>query len=359
MRLLDRYLLGQFLSWFAASLATLLTLFVVIDLFERLDIFVDYKTPLPVIARFYAYGLTNILTQVLPLAMLLGATLSLGQLRKNNELTAMQSSGQSPWRLTRPLLIVAAFLSAGQYLLNERYAPNHYVENKRILMEEIKKISAADPQSQTNVRLIGGGSRFWVAQFFDAKNAALRNVSLQTLRAPSLSRRIDAERASYEDGIWLFERGYLRVFVDSTEVAVPFRRFASSALTEEPSDFARRNLDPFHAGMAQLLRFAKRVQESGGETQKHMTNFHLRASYPLSGVIMVLLGAGLGMRVIRGGSLALGIGVSLAIGFSFFGLIRVGQALGYNGTLPPAAAAWLGNAVFLALGAFIFRKVAH
>lgn len=91
MRLLDRYLLGQFLSWFLTSLLTLLTLFIVIDLFERLDVFVDYKTPVPVIARYYGYGMTNILTQVLPLAMLLGAILSLGQLRKNNELTAMQS----------------------------------------------------------------------------------------------------------------------------------------------------------------------------------------------------------------------------------------------------------------------------
>ncbi|MEZ4649144.1 MAG: LptF/LptG family permease [Candidatus Eisenbacteria bacterium] len=360
MRLLDRYLLGQFLAWLFASLLSLVMLFIVIDLIERLDTFVDYKTPFPVIARYYGYGLTTILTQILPLSMLLGAILSLGQLKKTNELTAMQSAGQSPWRLARPLLLAGLLLSAAQYVLNERYAPYHYVENKRILMEEIKKISTADRESQANVRLIGGAGRFWVAQFYDARTAGLRSVTLQALAAPTIRWRIDADRASYqEDGVWRFERGYLRVFQDSTEYTMPFKEYVTTVLSEEPADFARRNLDPFHAGMAELLRFANRVKESGGETQKHMTNFHLRASYPLSGVIMVLLGAGLGMRVIRGGNLALGIGVSLAIGFGFFGLIRVGQALGSNGTLPPAAAAWLGNAVFLLLAIFLFRRVAH
>lgn len=360
MKLLDRYLLGQFLAWFLGSLFALVMLAVLFDLFERLDVFVDYRTPLPVIARFYGYGLTTILAQILPYAMLLGAVLSLGQLHRHNELTAMQASGQSPWRLARPLVIVALLLCAMQYVVNEGFAPYHYVENKRILMEEIKKISAADPESQTHVRLIGSGGRFWFAQFYDAKGASLRRVTLQTLDPPTLSRRIDAERAQYEaGGVWRFEDGYLRIFRDSTETSIRFQEYATSALTEEPRDFARRNLDPFHSGMRELLRFARRVRESGGETQKHMTNFHLRASYPLSGLIMVLLGAGLGMRVIRGGNIAVGIGISLAVGFAYFALIRFGQALGYNGTLPPAVAAWIGNVVFLGLAAFIFRRLAH
>jgi lipopolysaccharide export system permease protein len=359
VKILDRYLLGQFLSWSAIGLATFVLLFVVVDLFEKIDIFVDYKTPVTTIVKFYAYGLTTIITQVLPVALLLGALLSLGQLRKFGELTAMQASGRSPWRLAAPLLLAALFLSILQYGLNERFAADHYLQKERILTEDIKKLSAADRESQANVRLLGRGGRLWVAQFFDARTEVLRNVSLQWLRPPTLAARIDAERARFDGEAWRFERGYLRVFHDSTETVLPFRAFASSEITEIPQDFTRRKVDPFRAGMKELLQYARRVGESGGETQAYMTDFHLRASYPLSGLILVVLGTGLSLRVIRGSGFVVGIGVALAVGFTYLALIRAGQALGYHGTLPPALAAWIGNIVFGLIGGFIFWKVAR
>ncbi|MEZ4653610.1 MAG: LptF/LptG family permease [Candidatus Eisenbacteria bacterium] len=359
MKILDRYLLRQFLAWSAIGLVTFVLLFVVVDLFEKIDLFVDYKTPVGTIARFYAYGLTTIITQVLPVSLLLGALLSLGQLRKFNELTAMQASGRSPWRLSRPLLAAALLLSIAQYGLNERFAAEHYLEKQRILTEEIKKLSAADRESQANVRLLGAGRRFWVAQFFDARSQILRNVSVQWLTTPTLSARIDAERARYTDGVWRFERGFFRTFHDSTEVILPFRAMADSRIAERPEDFARRKVDPFRAGMKELLQYARRVGESGGEVQAYMTDFHLRASYPLSGLILVVLGTGLSLRVIRGSGFVVGIGVSLAVGFAYLAVIRAGQALGYNGTLPPALAAWLGNLVFGTIGGIIFWRVAR
>jgi len=359
MRLLDRYLLGQFLLWAVGGLLTFVGLFVIIDLFERIDTFVDYKTPAAIILRYYGYGLTTIITQVLPLALLLGTLLSLGQLRSNNELTAMQASGQSPLRLAAPLLGLAFFFCLIHYYISEEHSASHYAEQKRILVEDIKRISEGDRQSQTNVRLLGGGNRFYVAQYYDAKRFTLRSVSVQFVDPPTLDLRIDAARAVYDRGVWRFEKGFYRSFGDSTEVTLAFDAFASTLLSEVPTDFARRRIDPFRAGMRELWRYAKRVGESGGETQKYMTNFHLRASYPLSGLIMVFLGAGLSMRVVRGNSLVLGIGLSMAVGFAYFSLIRTGQALGYSGTLPPALAAWLGNLVFILIGMIVFRRLAR
>lgn len=359
MRILDRYLLGQFLGWSFISLGTLVAFFIVVDLFERIDVFVDYKTPVPVIVRFYAYGLTTILIQVLPLVLLLGTLLSLGQLRRFQELTAMQASGCSPWRLARPLLLTGLVVSLAQYGIAERYSAEHYAKKQRILTEEIKRLSGADRESQSAVRLLGRGSRFFVAQFYDARSQTLRQVSLQKLASPSLASRIDAERAQFTDGVWRFEKGFYRTFEDSMEVAYAFGAYASTAIEERPEDFARRKVDPFVAGMAELRRLAQRVGESGGEVQEYWTDFHLRASYPLSGLILILLGAGLSMRVIRGGGVVYGIGISIAVGFAYLTLIRIGQALGYEGVLPPPLAAWMANLLFASLGTWIFWRVAR
>jgi lipopolysaccharide export system permease protein len=271
----------------------------------------------------------------------------------------MQGSGESPWRLARPLLLAGFIISLAQYALNESIVPSFYSEQKRILTEDIKRQSVADRQSCSGIRLLGSGGRFFVAQFFDARASQLRQVSVQVKDGPILLERIDAKLARYQEGDWIFEDGVIRVFGDSTESAARFRRYATSEVTEVPLDFARTDEDPFHMSMRSLLAFARRLEEYGGETQKHMTNFHIRASFPLANLIMVLLGAALSLRIVRGSPVALGIGLSVSIGFAYFAFIRMGQALGYNGTLPPVVAAWLANVVFAVIGLFLFRKIAR
>jgi lipopolysaccharide export system permease protein len=338
VRILDRYLLREFLLYSLLGISTFIGLFIVVDLFDKLDVFVDHRTPFSTVARFYVYGLPAILTQVLPVALLLGALVGLSMLRKNNEITAMQGAGQSPWRLARPLLLVSLLVSLAQYGMNELVGPQFHARQRRIMSEEIKGLSDPDRENRSEIRLLGSGRRFWIARFYEGRAQTLRGVSVQFLDQPTLRRRIDAAAARWRDRSWRFETGYYRVFHDSFRTA------------------AR---DPFYMNMRDLLTFAHRLRESGGEVQRHLTNFHIRASFPLADLIMVLLGAALSLRVVRGGNLAIGFGISMSIGFAYFALIRVGQALGYNGNLPPMLAAWMSNIIFGALGALLFWKVAR
>jgi lipopolysaccharide export system permease protein len=359
VKILDRYLLREFVLYSLLGISTFVALFILVDLFEKLDIFVDHRTPLLTVARLYAYGLPSILTQVLPVAVLLGALLGLSTLRKNNEITAMQGAGQSPWRLARPLLLAALALSIAQYGMNELIGPQAHARQQRILAEEIKGQSDPGRENRSEVRLLGGGRRFWIARFYEGRTRTLREVSVQFLNQPALRRRIDATAARWRDGSWRFEDGYYRVFHDSTDTVLRFRAYGTNEIEELPDDFRATVRDPFYMSMRNLLVFARRLRESGGEVQKHMTNFHLRVSFPLADLVMVLLGAALSLRVVRGGNLAVGFGISVAVGFTYFALIRVGQAFGYNGNLPPLLAAWLGNLVFATLGGFLFWKVAR
>jgi lipopolysaccharide export system permease protein len=359
VRILDRYLLREFILYSLLGVGTFVALFIVVDLFEKLDIFVDNHAPLLTVIRFYTYNLPSILTQVIPVAVLLGTLLGLSTLRKNNEITAMQGAGQSPWRLARPLLLAAIVISTAQYAMNELVGPQAHLHQRRIMAEEIKGQSDPDRENRTEVRLLGAGRRFWIARFYEGRAQTLREVSVQFLDQPALRRRIDAAAARWRDGGWRFESGYYRVFHDSTDTVLPFQAYGTTELGERPDDFRTTMRDPFYMSMQNLLIFARRLRESGGEVRKHMTNFHIRASFPLADLVMVLLGAALSLRVVRGGNLAIGFGISVSVGFAYFALIRVGQALGYNGDLPPMLAAWLGNLVFGILGGVLFWKVAR
>jgi lipopolysaccharide export LptBFGC system permease protein LptF len=55
-------------------------------------------------------------------------------------------------------------------------------------------------------------------------------------------------------------------------------------------------------------------------------------------------------------SAALGFGLSVAISFCYYALLRTGQALGHSGALNPYFAGWLGDLVFGGVGAYMMNR---
>lgn len=365
VRIVDRYLLREFLLYLLLGLSLFVGIYVIVDLFEKIDTFVDHRAAVTAVLSYYVFGLPLIVVQVLPVATLLGAILALGQLRKHNEITAMQSCGLSPLRITRPLLLTALLMTAGSYLLAEEVVPGAYDRQKETLDVTIKKKHPQRGRTQRDVNYMGRGGRVYLAREFRPSPPAMHDLSIQHFRSDGwrqhISSRIDAGRARWTGDHWEMQNGFARVFVsDSTgltsEVGAAFRLYGDSRYEEQPDEFARPQNDPFHMNRRQLREYIDRIRDSGAQVQQFQTDYHLRAAFPLANFIMVLLGSCLSLRIVRG-TLAMGFGISISLGFAYYGFLRVGQALGYNGNLPPLPAAWLGNAVFLLVGGLLFWRM--
>ena len=55
MKILDRYLLREFFAYLALGLVGFISIFVVVDIIEKADVFLDHHAPLALIWRFYLY----------------------------------------------------------------------------------------------------------------------------------------------------------------------------------------------------------------------------------------------------------------------------------------------------------------
>ncbi len=359
MRRLDRYVLQDFLLYSLMGVFLFAGIFVIVDAIEKIDTFVDNRAAILLVLNYYFWSLPVVLVQVVPLAVLLGAILSLGQLRRFNEVTAMQGAGLSPVRIALPMLAAALVIAAGVYGLSELVVPQAYRSQNRILRVDIKGQQPEEKAGRLNVRYLGQGGVFYMVEYYDGATGSLRNVSVQTLTSRGISRRIDAHSAVWRDGLWQFEQGFLRSFRDSLETSLRFHRYATSSLREAPTDFARPEENPFQMNMKDLKRYGEKVRASGGRDLKIRVDYHLRVSFPLASVIMVLLGASLSLRIVRGGNVALGFGATIFFGFAYYAFLRAGQALGYNGAIPPILAAWIGNILFAAIGSVFLWKVAR
>jgi lipopolysaccharide export system permease protein len=76
---------------------------------------------------------------------------------------------------------------------------------------------------------------------------------------------------------------------------------------------------------------------------------------------MVLVGIALSLRRsgTKGGSMAMGIGQALAVGFCFWTTHSIAIALGRGGALTPLIAAWMANVLFMSFGLYLMFKVRY
>jgi len=131
VRRLDRYLLREQIASLLLGLLFFVAIFIVVDIFEKLDSFLDNKVPLPVVVHFYIVSIPSIVTIVLPMSMLLSCLLALGQIGRHNELTAMQAAGIGLTRIVLPLYVFAFVVCVGVFLTNETLMPHlNAVRNK-------------------------------------------------------------------------------------------------------------------------------------------------------------------------------------------------------------------------------------
>jgi lipopolysaccharide export system permease protein len=99
----------------------------------------------------------------------------------------------------------------------------------------------------------------------------------------------------------------------------------------------------------ELREFIEEVKRGGGNPDRWTTDLYLKFAFPFANFIIVLIGASLAANKRRSGA-AVGFGISVLVCFLYFGLIKMGQSLGYTGTVPPVVAAWFGNFVFFVVG---------
>lgn len=345
MRILDRYLLREFLLYLALGLLGFIVIFIVVDLIEKMDVFLDHKAPALLVVQYFVNLTPDVVVKMLPVALLLATFLALGQLNKFGELTAMRAGGLSLVRILMPVLAVALVCVGVSLMLGEFVVPTATRTRDQIFEERIQHIQRSAPSERADVTYLGRGGRIWLMGLYLVREQRMHDVSLQEFKAGVLSRRIDAAEATWDGARWVFAHGYVRRFQDGRETAEGFDRMAIGGLGEKPEDFAKPGHRPDEMNWFELKSYVERLRASGARVQNYLVDLHLKLAFPLLCVIVVMIGGALATRLRMQGA-ALGFGLSVVISFLYYGIMRAGQALGHNGALPPYVAAWIADVLF-------------
>ena len=366
MSILDRYIVRQFLITFFFGLLTFLLIFVVIDMMEKLDDFIDASAPLQTVVQYYLAFMPEIIKLMTPVAMLLGVLFVVGRLSNQNELAAMKASGLSLYRLLLPFVLVALIVSLLSIYFNGWIVP--YANGKKAAIERAHVHPSQGNRSTLPLFFQDGRTRLVSINYYDNTNQSGARVSVEEFSDSDLTvlrRRYDARQmewgrtaTSVGDSLregWILRTGTIREFEGESQRLSTFERLPLGTLSITPVDIEKKQRKPDEMNYPELRQFIQHQQRAGQDVSRWMVDLHSKIAFPFASVIVVLFGVPFASIKRRGG-VAIDFGVCVAVTFTYLGFMKTSQVFGYNGDLSPLFTAWLANLIFLVLAVFnLFR----
>src|SRR2546430_16380003 len=94
MRLLDRYVLRNFLQVYLYCIAGFISIWLIFDVSDNISTFIDEHIGLWLVARYYATQIPQVLIILLPVSLLLSLLFALGRMSRSNEIVSMLTAGR-------------------------------------------------------------------------------------------------------------------------------------------------------------------------------------------------------------------------------------------------------------------------
>ena len=371
MRILDRLILSSFLRLFLMFVLGAPLLFILADVTENLDTYLDRDLGTGEIVWAYLHQVPQFAVWSFPIAALLATVFTVHSMTAHREIVAAKAGGVSFHRLVAPLFVLGFILTGAALALSE-VAPGFNRTATDILEGEGASVLWRDDfvfQTEDGYAL--------TVRRLDVRAGTMQGVAVEWLPADQRGGLAEeegnevsphvhmvAEDASYDpERGWIFENGYYRTLGRATtnggvptEKALGFERFHLKGLDQPPEELLEEPRHEDEMTYAELGRLAESVERSGGDPDRLLTRQAQKLSLPVATLVIILFGAPLATTAKRGGA-AFGVGVSLGTTILYLLLFRLAGAFGQSGAMSPMLAAWLPNLLFLVAGLILLTRV--
>ncbi len=358
LKILDIYILKQFVKNFLFGIFCFIIIFILVDLFENLDKFIDKNLTTGLIFQYYIYFIPEILKLITPVGMLLATLFTISRFNNYSEMTAIHSSGISLFRITLSLMIFGLFMTILSIYFNGWIVPRSNsakfnFERKYLDKNKIAGLIQNLHIQDSDNHIISIGS-------YNESDKAGTNTSVQIFNKNNLSSldfRFDAKIMKWDSirNEWKLINVTKREFDSASFEKISF--FDSIYVSDipeisriylSPVQILNKQLKPDELLLSDQEDLIKSLEESGQNVSKAKVDYYSKISFPFANLIIIFFGLSISSGNRKTG-VALQFGISILIAFIYLGFIKVSQTLGYNGELSPVLTAWFANILFFSL----------
>lgn len=363
-RILDEYVIREFLSTFFLVLTGFVLLMLVFTFFELVGDILRNHIPLSTVGAYLVNLTPSMLYQIAPLAVLIAALVTFGVLNRNSEIIAMKATGISLYRLVVPIVSIAIILAVSLFLFDEFYLPqaNRRQEALRSTIKGRPPQTFLHPEQKWifGQQRTGEPSRIFYYQFFDPDRNEFANLSVFDFDPATfaISRRIFATRVFWDHsaGTWRFQSGWQRDMNGAETTGYSeFKQTTFAEIREDPGYFKKENLQSQEMNFGQLDTYIGDLRQSGFDTMRLRVALWHKLAYPLVAIVMAVLAIPFALSMGRRGSLT-AIAVAIAVALAYYVVDGLFGAMGNVNYLPAALAAWSSDILFALVGGYLLLR---
>jgi lipopolysaccharide export system permease protein len=358
---IDRYVAREVLAPFAVGVAVLTFALVTGRLLKLTEMVVNHGVTIGEVLGIIGYIMPAFLELTFPMAVLLGVLLGFGRMSSDQELTAARACGVSLYRLAIPVMGVALAV----YAVSTYFAFSLRPWANTHLRQKLYDLSQSRSSAGLKEKVFNSsfpGLVVYVEQMSEA-NGSLTGVMISDARDPRQQNTIIAKR-----GVLLPDEKTktltLRLFdgsvfgVESANETTHVTSFKIYDLSFNPS----AALDSGEAEPEEMLFGAllTRIEAArAASNPDYVAEAELAGKFtiPIATILFALLGVSLGLRPARGGH-SERFGLSVALFFLYYSLMKVGQTLAERGKLNAFIALSIPDVVFAVLAVWLFYRAA-
>jgi lipopolysaccharide export system permease protein len=353
MNLLDRYVIRAVLGGVAIMLIVLLTLGALFLFAGQQD---DIGQGTYSAADAFWFVLLNVPQQVyemMPIAVLIGALLGLGQLARGSELTVMRAAGVSVWRIAGSVAMAGALLTVLAVVCGEFLAPPlQALARQQKALAKFSNISFAnrggawvrDGNLLINVMEQSGTSEFGGMRIFElSPNHTLLSVA-------------SASTANVQpDGTWKLS-SYARTRFGG-EVIEADKEASRMFATKVGGDFLELTVTaPRQLATAVLWNLMRHLRENGLDTAPQEFAFWSRIARTLAIVFAALLAVPFVFGSLRAAGAGARLLIGVLIGVTFFFVQRVLESGAVVFDASPMVLAWTPTLILSAAALLLITR---
>lgn len=362
MTILDRYIVREMVVPFLLGLAIFTSILLIVRILKLVELVVNRGVPLAQMLRIFSYILPAFLEVTVPMALLLAILVAFGRLSSDSEIIAMRAAGISLYRLLVPVAIFATMVAllTGWLSLTARPWGNSHLRQglyeivktraaagikPKIFNDEFKNLVIYVDRIQPASDVLEG---ILVA---DTRDPSLHNtVYAQSGRLISNEKRHSLTLRLENGGIYSTgekDEGYQDTRFTTYDITLDLNA-ALAQLRDRERDVSELTLPELREAIAEKTA-------NGDPANAERVELQRKLAIPFACLVFAAIGVPLGIQPTRSVH-SRGFSLSLGLIFLYYLLLTFGQNLGERGSLAPALAVWLPNAVLSVVAAILLLR---
>lgn len=356
MKKIDWYILRKFIGTFIYSLMILLVISVVIDITEKVDDFMTHNLSFWfVLTKYYIGFIPHIAALLFPLFIFISVIFFTSKMAYRTEIVAILSSGVSFRRFLRPYWVGGIFFGAILWGANQYVVP---VANRIRTSFENKYVSTPKTaEAMRNKTLRIDSVTYINFDYYDPNYKTGSDFTLSRIRGQQVYYKLRAERVNWDSvaGTWKLQFTTERT-INGMKETLTAHQDTVLKIPLHPEEMVEEKNKQEAMTTPELNTYLKREELRGAEgLSVYYVEKYRRTSASVAVVILVMIGAIISSRKVRGGS-GLHLALGIVISASYILFMQFSTVFATKADLNPLLAAWIPNFVFGGLAFWLYLR---